>query len=98
MSGRAKILLVAVLLVALGWSCAKYPSTTPEEGDFATERMPSMESIPPGWGELISVSSCAKHGDWVQLWLQDEDGNLRLIGYNVTTNRFATTFRLIPRR
>lgn len=99
MSVRARICLIAVGLILLHLSCARLQEELPTgEGDIVLEELPHTDSIPLSWGKLISVSSALNIPNWVQLWFQDEEGNVRMVPYSVRENRLATQARLIRRR
>lgn len=98
MSVFLRVFLVAVFLVLCCWSCAKLPSPALEEDDTPSIKLSTVKSIPLEWGNLISVSNCDKYKKWVQLWFQDKDGNIRMVPYDVSINRFSTTFKLISRK
>ena len=97
MSSRIGIFLIVVILILLTLSCAKVGSV-PEEGDLVTEALPSIDSIPSKYGNLVSVSNVTKYPDWVQLWFQDENGNLSMVRYSVRASRFEKEVKLIPRK
>ena len=99
MSVRAMICLIAVGLILLHLSCVRLQEEQPPgEGDIVLEELPHTDSIPLSWGKLISVSSALNIPNWVQLWFQDEEGNIRMVPYSVSENRLATQARLIRRR
>lgn len=87
--------LVALVLV-LG--CARIEDRPePTEGDIAVVEMPSPDSIPAAWGDLISVSNSSDFAHLFQLWFQDEEGTIRMVGYNLRTNEFQPDIRAFPR-
>jgi hypothetical protein len=47
---------------------------------------------------LISVSNEPDFPNWVQLWFEDKDGNVRMVAYTIGTNRLEGTVVLIPRK
>ncbi len=92
-----QILVCAVLVVftvCMG-SCAKLPDTTEQndEGFMKMELAEVSDTIPASWGKLISVSSASQFPMMVQLWFQDNDGNIYMIPYNINTNAFSKTYR-----
>lgn len=99
MLNRIGIFLIIVILIFLSLSCAKIEQpVAPGEGGLVFIALPSPDSIPLEYGNLISVSSVAGYPYWVQLWFQDENGTLRLVPYGIHKNRFAKNFHLIPRK
>ena len=99
MLGRMGILLVVVVLVLFSLSCARISeASTPGEGAFFKKALPHVDSIPSKWGNLVSVSNVAGSRYWIQLWFQDENGNLRVVAYALQKNSFAKEFYLLRRR
>jgi hypothetical protein len=106
MLGRAGIFMLIVVLGLLPLSCAKIPEDERlrlaeeylvKEG-LVAEELPYADSIPSEWGNLVSVSSVADRPYMVQLWFQDENGNLRIADYHISMSRFAKHFRVIHRK
>ena len=62
------------------------------------QELPLGNTIPAQWGNLVSVISANEDASYVQLWFQDKDGNVYLVGYNVLKNKFALQYRSIKRR
>jgi hypothetical protein len=88
------VLILAVLPV----SCVKMPEWAPAgEGDIATEDLPDADAIPLAWGKLVSVT-ITEQDYFYQLWFQDEAGNVRMVGYDLRTNRLIPKARLFSRR
>ncbi len=99
MLSRIGIFLIIVILIFLSLSCAKIDQpAAPSEGNLVFKALPSPDSIPLEYGNLISVSSAAGFPHWVQLWFQDENGILRMVRYSIYENRLAKNFHLIPRK
>jgi len=94
-----RTMLAAVLLVLVASSCARLPKAPdPGEGDLDRIIMQDRDSIPADWGDMIGVSSVPEYKTWVQLWFQDEEGNVRMVPYAIDSNRFYDTFTLFPRK
>ena len=99
MLSRIGIFLILVILIFLSLSCAKIEQpVAPGEGGLDFKALPSPNSIPLEYGNLVSVSSVAGLPYSVQLWFQDENGILRMVGYSIHMNRFAKDFHLISRK
>jgi hypothetical protein len=93
-----KLCLIVVVLVVLQLSCTRLPQNQPvNEGPVAIEKLTQTNSIPSDWGKLISVVTLSDT-PWAQLWFQDENGDIHMVGYNVLENRLATNARLLPRK
>jgi len=93
---RGTCLALITLLLVL--SCARLEHRPePTEGDIAVVEMPSPDSIPAAWGDLIAVSNSADFAHLFQLWFQDEEGTIRMVGYNLRTNEFQPDIRAFPR-
>ena len=99
MLSRLGISLILMILVLMPSSCAKLDQPSPKgESVIVKEALPATDSIPKKYGNLVSVSSVAEYPAWVQLWFQDENGNLRIVPYSIRDNRFAGSVRLIPQK
>lgn len=99
MCQRRSLLFLGCLLILLASSCAKLgeqPCPKPESIQVVT--LPSVDSVPREWGNLISVSSVPDYPDLLQLWFQGEDGTIHMAPYNVKTSQLNPNGRLIPRK
>ena len=95
MSHRTGVFIVLGLLVLLASSCARLPEQPP---DTSFERLPDQNAIPVEWGNLVSVTTPEFSERWIQLWFQDEKGTIRMVTYNLETNRINLKSRMIPRK
>jgi hypothetical protein len=99
MISRIGICVIAVVLIVLPLSCAKIEERKPlVERQMTTEKLPDMKTIPSKWGRLISVITVDSNPRWVQLWFQDEDGNVRMLLYYFKEHVLSPEARLIPRK
>ena len=98
MLGRAVICFSIVIAVLFLFSCTKIEPQRPEQGSFKIEKLPAADSLPLNWGKLVAVSNEPDFPNWIQLWFEDEGGNLRLVPYSIGTNRLEGTAVLIPRK
>ena len=99
MLSPTKKCLVVMVLALLPLSCTKIPQWAgPGQGKVAIETLPTEDSIPLKWGNLVSVttSPAARYG--FELWFQDEQGNLRMVAYDMLANNLHPNVRFIPRR
>ena len=97
MPNVSKIGKFFMILVVLQLSCTKL-QTPAKEGALPMERLIQTNSIPSEWGKLISVAISPDFPRRVQLWLQDEKGNIHLAFYDMVQNRLspdAIVFRRI---
>jgi hypothetical protein len=95
---RGTFFLIIVSLVILNVSCAKIEEEQPVLSTvIILEKVPQADSIPSAWGKLIFVSSVPNFQNWALLWFQDDEGNIRMVPYNVIENRLSTEARLIRR-
>ena len=53
--------------------------------------------LPADWGNLISVTTTDRYPDVMQLWLQDNAGNVRVAAFSLTQNKL-TNVRLFRRQ
>ena len=67
-------------------------------GTVATEELPDKDSIPAEWGKLVAVSSAPDIDNWVQLWLEDEGGTIRMVAYHIIQNKVSSQARVFPRK
>ena len=90
---------LVLVVVVVTTSCTRLPrSGTPGEGgELAINTLRFTDSIPLEWGDLISVTR-GSHPDHSLLWLQDEQGDIRVVGYNRITQRLSSGARVIGRR
>jgi hypothetical protein len=88
-----------VILVLLPLSCTKLPEAgAPGKGNVAFETLTTKDTVPLKWGNLVSVSTSPNMSYVFQLWLQDEEGNLRMVIYDMRANILRTDARFIPRK
>ena len=86
---------LVVFIVGLG-ACAKLPDTAQnDKGQIKMELAEVGDTIPASWGKLISVSNASQYPGWVQLWFQDDYGNVYMIPYNIESNTFKKSYRLL---
>jgi hypothetical protein len=80
-------------------ACRDLPRRTPAgEGGVATVLMPSTDAIPSEWGSLISVTDAPHNAAASILWLQDDSGTIRVVGFDHETLRCWPSVRVIHRR
>jgi hypothetical protein len=84
-------------ILIFGVSCTKLGKPGPGEQKLVLQELTQADSIPAKWGKLVSVSSVASEERWVQLWFQDDEGNIRLVPYNVSDNYLSNQARMIRR-
>jgi len=96
---KMMFLIVMMLLTAYLMSCAKLPESQIKiEGNVKMEIAKLGDSIPMTWGSMISVSSVSQFPGWVQVWFQDNNGNVYMIPYHVESNTFHTNYRYMKRK
>ncbi len=88
-------ILVGIFLVVLLLSCAKIPEYS--GGDLRMEILTIDNTAPLKWGNLIAVVPAAEYATYVQLWFQDKEGNIYLVGYNAQKNNFSKDYRCFKR-
>ena len=94
---RLGVCLGMVALLLFSVSCKRLGEPGPAEQKLISERLPQPDSIPAKWGKLVSVSSVPSVPDWVQLWFQDDTGNVRFIGFNIRNYYLSGKIYLIRR-
>ena len=89
-------------LVVFFVSCAKLPekkAPIPIVAEkFGMESMKLGDSIPLKWGNLIAVSTSINNPDFTRWWFQDREGNVYIVWYNMSTNKFLEDYRFLKRR
>ena len=70
-------------------SCAKLPQTPAKEGALPMESLAQTNSIPADWGKLVSVTISPDFPRQVQLWFQDEKGDIHLAFYEMAQNKLS---------
>lgn len=99
MFNRKRTCFVVIVLLLLSSACTRLPGPAPlEEGDITIERLAESNSIPATWGNLVSVSHRPDFEHIFQLWFQDDDGNIRMIPYNMNSSRLLQNALYIPRK
>jgi hypothetical protein len=99
MLSRVQKCLVLVVLVLLVSSCTKLPEWVPAgKGSVAIETLQDKGSIPLKYGSLVSVTSSTDAPNAFQLWYQDEQGNVRMVIYDIPSNSLWHHVRFIPRK
>ena len=95
MVGKILKYLAGMFLIVLLLSCTKI--SEPIESDLGMQELPLGITLPAQWGNLVAVTSASEYASYVQLWFQDKDGNVYLVGYNVLRNKFFLKYRYIKR-
>ncbi len=99
MLSRTQKCLVVVILALLPLSCTKLPEQgTPGKGNVAFETLPTKDSVPLKWGNLVSVNTIPDLPYVFHLWFQDEQGNLRMVSYDMRANILGADVRVISRK
>lgn len=92
------LLLVAVLLLP-AFSCTRLPEKPGQEGvTVGSEQLPAVDSVPPEWGKLVSVTTNPAYPGWFQLWFEDETSTVRMVAFNLRTKQFDSNVTVLPRR
>lgn len=86
MLGRTAQALVLMALVGSIVSCRKLDAP----GAIGTTGVPSqplrgVAAIPGDWGHLVSVTTESTYPDLMQLWFEDNSGNVRMVAYRLRT-------------
>ena len=90
-------ILVVIAILASGAVCKKMGEPGDGEQKLSVEELPRADSIPKEWGKLLSVSSIPGVEKWAQLWFEDDEGDIRLVPYNVESNYLSKQARVIRR-
>lgn len=99
MLSRKGAILCLLIVVLLPISCTKIDQMTGTgTGLLTIEKLPDGGSIPADYGNLISVSSVKQLPTVVQLWFQNEDGDIRMVRYSFKYDQFLKIAYFIPRK
>jgi len=91
-------LLVVVFLLPI-LSCARLEEAPSQKTvSLGTEKLPAPDSIPVGWGKLVSVTTTPIYQDVCQLWFQDENGKVRMVPFNIRNRFLVPDAVVIPRK
>lgn len=79
--------LAPLLLVLAPLACTKLPQrgTPGEAGQVGVETLPSTDSIPMAWGHLVSVTPDPGGSNAFRLWFENDQGEIRILGYDNVT-------------
>ena len=94
MQRRILAILSLGALLVLAPACSRLGGDTTTAKSVTVETLESPSSLPASWGHLVSVSSAAQYPDLVQLWLQDGEGTIRMVVFNVTTSELVHVRRI----
>jgi len=78
------VLLIGFIFLA---SCAKLPPTPAKEGALPVEKLAQTNSVPADWGRLTSATISPDFPRQVQLWFQNDQGEIRLVFYDMPQNK-----------
>jgi hypothetical protein len=93
------IWLLAVVLLLPALSCSRLPEKPAQEGVMiGSEQLPALDSIPPAWGKLVSVTTNPAFPGWFQLWFEDESSTVRMAAFNLRTRQFDSNVTVLPRK
>ena len=99
MSRQTGIWLLVIVLLLPAYSCSRLPEKPAQEGAMAaSEQLPALDSIPPEWGKLVSVTTNPAFPGWFQLWFEDESSTVRMAAFNFRTKQFDPDALVLPRR
>lgn len=96
---RHRLIVYSVMLILLfaGVTCTKLGRPGVGEQKLVLEKLTESDAIPLKWGKLVSVSGVPGIDNWAQLWLQDEEGTIRIVTYDVGGNYLSNQVRVIRR-
>ena len=98
MNRRTAGTLALLCVLALTASCRRLEQRGPQaSGGIPADHLADGMVLPADWGSLISVPASDRFPDAMQLWLQDNGGNVRVVAYSLTQNKL-TYVRLIRRQ
>jgi hypothetical protein len=84
MLGKTLGTLLVATLVCCFASCRKLEPPAAATG-VPTQSLRGTSSIPAAWGRLVSVTTESTYPDLMQLWFQDDNGNVRMVAFRLRT-------------
>jgi len=91
------LLVVAFLFPII--SCTRISEAPNQKAvQLAAEKLPALDSITLEWGKLVSVTTTARYQDLYQLWFQDENGKIRVAGFDIKDSCLIPVATVIPRK
>ncbi len=94
---RLAVYSVVLMLLLAGVACTRLGKPGVGEQKLVLEKLTESGAIPLKWGKLVSVSGVPGIENWAQLWLQDEEGTIRIVTYDVGGNYLSNQVRVIRR-
>ena len=100
MRGQPLNTVMVLGLVACAAACTRLPpeSQPGMPGSLPVETLDDLLTIPAEWGTLAAVSNDPLSTNITRLWVEDEEGTVRLVFYNNLTSRFHHQAGVIRRR
>lgn len=96
---RKVICLLAVAFLFPIISCTRISEAPNQKTvQLGAEKLPALDSIPLEWGKLVSVTTTPRYQDLYQLWFQDENGKIRVAGFDIKDSRLIPVATVIPRK
>jgi len=96
---RKVICLLMVVFLFPIISCTRISEAPSQKAvQLGTEILPALDSIPLEWGKLVSVTTTQKYRDFFQLWFQDENGKIRVAGFDIENRSLIPNVTVIPRK
>jgi len=80
---------VILVLIAFQFGCTKLPQAPLEENVQIVEDLSTTDAIPHEWGNLVSTVISPDFPRRVQLWFQNEEGEIHLAFYEMDERRLA---------
>jgi hypothetical protein len=93
----SKLVTIALLVLVVQISCTKLPQAPSKEGALATIDVADATTIPREWGNLVSVVISPDFPRRVQLWFQNEKGDIHLAFYEMQQRKLAPKGVVFPR-
>jgi hypothetical protein len=97
MPNQKKLGAICLVVLALQLSCTRIPQSPLKEGALRTIKLGQNDSIPSDWGKLTSAVIAPDFPSQVQLWFQDEKGEIHMAVYDSVQGKLGPIAKVLPR-
>ncbi len=70
---KIAVLVISLVMCSVVFTCQKINPPT-NAADYS-----DIKTIPLSYGTLVSVTSIPAYPEWVQMWFQDNAGNIKIV-------------------
>ena len=90
-------LLISLLFIFI--SCEPLPSPSPDVplSNLKITELGNLKGIPLEYGACIAITTTGQYAGWAQLWFQDDQMTVRMVGVQFHEKRVHDEVLVIPR-